>query len=229
MAAGLAFYDFDGTLVSSNVVTQYAWYARRSKPARAAVWRIVKLAAGVPALIAVDLYSRRRFNEVIYHCYRGMGEEWLREQAESLFESVIRPAIHAGAGPLVERDRAEGFVTVLVTGSPDFAVAPAARWFGFHRVIANRLVFANGVATGEIAPPLIAEREKVEAMRRLAREYNVGTEHCKAYTDSISDLPMLEAVGRPAAANPERRLRRVALQRGWPVIDLKAGNHVHTS
>jgi HAD superfamily hydrolase (TIGR01490 family) len=218
----LAFYDFDGTLVSTNVVTQYVWYVRR-QPRPAA--KLAKLALMVPALVAIDLASRRKFNEVFYREYRGMSEAFLRAEADRLFDELFRPAIHAGARELVARDRDDGFRTVLLTGSPEFALAPVARHFGFDVVLANRLEFANGVATGAILPPVLAGPEKVAAMRRLAHEYNVGTEHCKAYTDSKSDLPMLEAVGLPAAVNPDARLRREALRRGWPVLDLGTGNH----
>jgi HAD superfamily hydrolase (TIGR01490 family) len=225
----LAFFDLDGTLVSSNVVTQYAYYAR-NLPSRARVaWKYGKLLLSIPILIGLDLYSRRLFNEVFYREYRGMERDWLCELAEGLFEKVIRPAIYPGAQALVAGDREAGFRTVLVTGSLDFALSPVVRHFGFDELISNSLVFQNGVATGALARPIIAEREKVEAMVRLSRRYNVETANSKAYSDSISDLPMLEAVGLPSAVNPDRRLKRVALERGWPILDLKTDKHGDTS
>jgi HAD superfamily hydrolase (TIGR01490 family) len=221
--AALAFYDLDGTLVSSNVVTQYAWYARNQpSPARAA-WRVGRLIAEIPLLVALELYSRPLFNAVFYRHYRGLRRDWLEANAEAMFEAVLRPAIYAGAPALLERDRRDGYFTVLVTGSVDFAVAPLVRRLGFDELIANRLVFdPQDVATGEIEPPLLAGAAKVDAMREMCRRYNVGSDRCRAYSDSISDLPMLEAVGQPGAANPGRRLRRIAEARGWPVLDLKA-------
>jgi HAD superfamily hydrolase (TIGR01490 family) len=161
------------------------------------------------------------FNVVFYRKYRGLQRQWLEEMAEDLFNDLFLPAMHSGAGPLIERDRADGFQTVLVTGSLDFALGPIVRHFGFDHVISNRLVFRDGVATGDLEPPLIAEAEKVAAMASLAREYNVNTALSKAYSDSMSDLPMLEAVGLPSAVNPGRRLRQIANQRGWPVLNLK--------
>jgi putative phosphoserine phosphatase/1-acylglycerol-3-phosphate O-acyltransferase len=68
---------------------------------------------------------------------------------------------------------------------------------------------------------VLAGREKVAAIERLCRQYNVDTAESKAYSDSLSDLPMLEAVGRPAVVHPGYRLRRIARRRGWPVLDLK--------
>ncbi len=219
----LAFYDLDGTLVSSNVVTLYAWYARNHPSRLTAAEKLARLLAGVPVWIACELYSRRRFNEVFYREYRGFRQDWLLAQADALFSTVLRGAIYPGAEALVAADREAGYRTVLVTGSLDFALGPLVRHFGFDELIANRLVFRDGGATGEMAPPVIAEQEKVAAMRRLLGALGADPRQSKAYSDSISDLPMLEAVGLPAAANPDRRLRRAALARGWPVLDLRRG------
>ena len=218
-----AFYDFDGTLVSSNVVTRYAFFAKHHPSRLEALLRYTKLLLSVPLWLALDAYSRRLFNEVFYREYRAMRRDVLGEQSERMFASDIVPKVYAGAKPLIEADRVAGFRLVLVSGGLDFAIAPAAEYFGFDDLIANRLVFEDGVATGDLAPPVLAEQEKVAAIERYCREYNVDTARSKAYSDSLSDLPMLEAVGVPAAVNPDRRLRKVAVERGWPVLDLKAG------
>ena len=216
-----AFYDFDGTLVSSNVVTRYAHFAKNHPSRLQACWRYGKLLATVPVWIGLDIYSRRLFNEVFYREYRGLSEDWLREEAKRLFENEVRPKIFPGAKAYLDVDRRAGYRLVLVSGGLDFAIAPAVRYFGFDDVISNRLVYENGTATGDVAPPLLAEETKVEAIRSYCREYNVEIAQAKAYSDSLSDLPMLEAVGVPATVNPERRLRRVAVERGWPILDLR--------
>ena len=217
-----AFYDFDGTLVSSNVVTRYAFFAKHHPSRLEAFLRYTKLLLTVPFWLALDAYSRRLFNEIFYREYRAMRRDILAEQSEQMFASDILPKVYGGAKPLIEADRAAGFRLVLVSGGLDFAIAPAVDYFGFDDVIANRLVFENGTATGEIAPPLLAGQEKVAAIERYCREYNVDTARSKAYSDSLSDLPMLEKVGLPAAVNPDRRLKQVAAERGWPVLDLKS-------
>ena len=216
-----AFYDLDGTLASCNVVTRYAFFAIRHPSKARAILKHVKLVLSVPLLLGIDYYSRRLFNEYFYREYRGLQKDWLERMAVQLFDGEIRPAIYPGAKPLVDADRAEGYRLVLVTGALDFELPPLVRYFGFDDVICNSLVWENGVATGEIRAPLIAESEKRAAIERLCGERNIDPAQSKAYADSFADVALLESVGHPAAVHPDRRLRRVAVARAWPVLDLK--------
>jgi len=219
----LAFYDLDGTLCSSNVVERYAFCARHHPSKARAIAKCGKLLVSVPLLLGLDFYSRTLFNQIFYREYRGMKKEWLQGLVGPLFEQVIRPSIYAGARDVVEADRARGFRPVLVTGELDFALPPVVRYFGFDALISNSLVYADGAATGEVVPPLIAEGEKAAAIKRICHEYDADPTQSKAYSDSFSDAPMLESVGEPVAVNPDRRLKRVAAQRGWPVLEFRRG------
>lgn len=220
MAQRVAFYDFDGTLVTSNVVTRYAWLARGHPNKMAAVWRYGKTLAGVPLWLALDAISRRLFNEVFYRQYKGLRANWLEETARRMWDEAIAPTVFAGTNALLEGDRAEGFRLVLVSGGLDFAVRPAAEALGFDDVIANRLEYRDGVATGEIVAPLLAGEAKVAAMHAYCREGGFDPVEARGYSDSKSDLPMLLAVGSPRACNPDKGLRKEAVRRGWPVLDL---------
>ena len=217
----VAFYDFDGTLVSGNVVSRYAWFARRHPNRAIAAWRFSKALLGVPVWLALDSVSRRLFNIVFFRQYRGLREDWLHSQAREMFDSTIRKEQFRYAKERVTLDRSEGYETVLVTGGLDFEIAPAAEYFGFDDMLANRMAFSDGVATGEIVPPLLAGEEKASTLRSYARSRGFAMQEAKAYSDSYSDLPMLLAVGSPVATNPDARLRRAALANEWMILDLR--------
>lgn len=237
--ARIAFYDLDGTLVSSNIVTRYAFFVRHLPSRIRAGWKTAKLVASVPAYLVLDHWSRRKFNEVFFGEYRGLSRTWLSELSGQLFDQVIRPSIYPGARELLDQDRTRGFRLALVTGELDFVLGPLVTYMGFDAVICNRLVFEGEIATGEVAGPLIAEKAKVDAMAHLCHEFCASLANCKGCSDSFSDSPMLEAVGDPTAVNPDRRLRKFAVKRGWPILDLRrsayptlgAGgqDHVHAS
>ena len=104
----IAFYDFDGTLVSSNIVTRYSFLVRRIPSRPQSAWKLLKLISSVPAYLLLDRVSRRLFNEVFFKEYSGFRREWLDAQAQPLFEQAILPTIFAGAREMVEADRAQG-------------------------------------------------------------------------------------------------------------------------
>jgi HAD superfamily hydrolase (TIGR01490 family) len=221
---GLAFYDFDGTLVASNVVDQYLWYAKKAN-----WWRVARALVLAQRWLAAEVRSRRLFNEIFFREYRGLSRQWMESRAAEMCAAVLMPAVYPGARALIQRDRALGYRTVLLTGSLDFAVAPFLDRIGMDEAVTNQLEFRDGTATGALLDPIIAGPEKVAAMARLQGKYNVESARCKAYSDSFSDAPMLEAVGMPAAVNPDRRLRALAVERGWPILNLKKTDHADPS
>ena len=97
-------------------------------------------------------------------------------------------------------------------------VEPIGEMLGADRVVATRMVTEDGRYTGEIAYYAYGEN-KAEAMRQVAAESGYDLADCHAYSDSVTDLPMLTAVGHPTAVNPDRALRRIAAERGWPVLE----------
>jgi len=135
----------------------------------------------------------------------------MRKTSSKSLPALIRTALAA--------DRAAGYRLVLLSGELDLALRPVVAELGFDELVCNRLVFRDGAASGEVVAPLVAESEKAAAIRRLCQMHGTVPTLARAYSDSLSDLPMLEAVGQPFAVNPEGRLRRVALARGWPILD----------
>jgi phosphoserine phosphatase len=130
---------------------------------------------------------------------------------------IVDPLIYAEAADLIEEHRAQGREIVIVSSSGAEMVEPIGEMLGVDRVVATRMVTADGRYTGEIDFYAYGEN-KAAAMAQLAAEGGYDLADCWAYSDSITDLPMLSAVGHPTAVNPDRALRKAALERGWPVL-----------
>ncbi len=215
-----AFYDVDGTLIKINIVHAFAFYAARHASLAESALRTVKTAASIPVFWAADKLSRKWFNEIFYRSYEGASEDRLVVLAEELFEDVIKPNIYPRAKDLIAESRRAGARQVLISGALDFTMKPLAKWLGVDDLIANRLEFEDGYATGKLKKPFVAGATKSTIMRDYARDHGVDLAHSWAYSDSFSDYPMLAVVGHPTAVHPDFRLRSVARSYDWPVLDL---------
>lgn len=221
MPGKAAFYDVDGTLVKTNIVHAFAYYAMN----RGSLWSIAKTtlatAVSVPAFLGLDLVNRKAFNEFFYRYYAGLSEDRLLTLAEDLFEDVVRPAIYPQAQDLLEEARRAGCRIVLVTGALDFTIRPLANYLHADDLVANKMQFVGGVATGKVIPPIIEGANKANAIRDYCVQEGLALDKSHAYSDSASDYAMLSVVGRPTAVNPDLRLRSLARAYNWPILDLR--------
>ncbi len=215
-----AFYDIDGTLIRTNVVHAFAFYALNAGSLTDTARRVIKTVAGIPLFWALDKYSRKAFNDVFYSLYAGLSEDRLVMLSEELFEKVLKPSIFPAALDLMAKSRAAGNKQVLVTGALDFTVRPLAEHLQVDDVLANRMEFIDGYATGQVIKPLLAGAQKSVAIREYCERHGFPLSECHAYSDSYSDYAMLSVVGRPTAVNPELRLRNVARAHDWPILQL---------
>ena len=119
---------------------------------------------------------------------------------------------------LLDQHRHARRATYIVSASPIELVEPLARALGMTGGLGTHSAVTDGVYTGELAAPFCYGPGKVEAIRELARWEGYQLDHCWAYSDSASDLPMMECVGHPVAVNPDGKLERIANDRGWPVV-----------
>jgi len=114
------------------------------------------------------------------------------------------------------------FGAVVVQEVSDKSLPPELKnYLGIDEFVANRLEFVNGYATGRVLPPVMASATKAKWIREYAERENINLSESYAYSDSISDLPMLSIVGHPVAVNPDFRLKQTALQHDWAILDLK--------
>jgi HAD superfamily hydrolase (TIGR01490 family) len=216
-----AFYDMDGTLVSTNIVHAFLYNAKNQQGVLKSIVKTAATVASIPLFLGADLYNRRLLNDLFFMRYKGESEDRLRYLADELFESAIRPSIFPGAYELVEKSKEMGLRQVLVTGALDLTVRPLAEHLGLDDYVTNRLEFVDGIATGRLLPPVMAAATKASWMRTYAERETLSLSDCYAYSDSMSDLPMLSIVGHPTAVNPDFRLRATARQHDWPVLDLR--------
>jgi HAD superfamily hydrolase (TIGR01490 family) len=146
---------------------------------------------------------------------------WDVAQVQSIvnetLHDIVAPLVFAEAADLIADHKLCGRDVVVVSASGEELVAPIARALGATHAMATRMVVEDGKYTGEIAFYCYGEG-KVRAIRELAAREHYPLEHCYAYSDSITDMPMLEAVGHPSVVNPDRTLRKEAITRGWPVL-----------
>src|SRR5690606_17799729 len=129
----------------------------------------------------------------------------------------IEPTVYAEAVALIEEHHAAGEDVVIVSASGSEVVEPIAALLGADHVVATQMEVADGRYTGEIAFYAYGEN-KATAVRELAEKQGYDLTACTAYSDSVTDTPMLEAVGTAFVVNPDRSLRKLAAERGWGTL-----------
>lgn len=212
------FLDFDGTLARTNLVQAYAYYARHAGSRRGVVARYAAVLADVPAMLGLDAFSRPAFADRLFSHYAGLSRDRLELLAPRLHRELVAPRVFPGVPEFLRACRARGPV-VLVTGAPDFTVRGFAEEHAIDHVIANRLEFRDGFATGRVLPPTVFGSNKARLMREWAREHGVDLERSAAYADSLSDASMLDTVGRGGVINPGPRLARMARDYQWQILN----------
>lgn len=153
-------------------------------------------------------FADRAVREVI-----DRGHQWfVRTKAESA------PFYHPGPLSELRAHQREGRAVVFVSGSFPALLQPIARELGVEHMLATRLEVKDGRYTGEILPPQTIGDGKAAAVRGFLKTHGLAPDHCYAYGDDISDLPMLESVGRPTVVTGGRALEAKARELGWRMI-----------
>lgn len=148
----------------------------------------------------------------------GWDQAQVRQIVVDALTRVIDPITYAEAAELIEEHRVAGRRVYIVSAAPAEIVEPLAEHLGVHEALASlAAVDPQGRYTGQMERYAYGPA-KAEIMRLVAQRDGVDLTRSWAYTDSATDLPMLEAVGHPVAVNPDRALHRTARQRGWTVL-----------
>jgi HAD superfamily hydrolase (TIGR01490 family) len=214
----VAFYDLDGTLVGLNLVNAAVFMLANVGEWTGRLSYLFGFAARIPQLYLAERRDRRLLNTVLFESFKGVSRDRLFSLGEEYCERILIRNLYPRAIELIEANRIAGIMPVLVTGSPDFIVAPLARHLEIADFAANRLVYSRGLATGRLATPVMATDEKAVWCAQYAAERDINLSDCWGYADSHYDTAFLAALGHPVAVNPDRRLRAAATNRQWPVI-----------
>lgn len=212
-----AFFDLDKTIIakSSTLAFSKPFFAQGLLNRRAVLKS--SYAQFIYLLSGADHDQMDRMRAHMTNMCTGWDVEQVKSIVNETLHDIVTPLVFAEAADLIAAHKLCGRDVVVVSASGEEIVAPIARALGATHAMATRMVVEDGRYTGEIAFYCYGEG-KVQAIRELAAREGYPLEHCYAYSDSITDLPMLESVGHPSVVNPDRGLRREALERGWPVM-----------
>lgn len=212
-----AFFDLDKTVLAKSSALAFG----RPFLQGGLINRRAALKATYAQLVfarnGADATQMERMRDQITQLCAGWNVAQVREIVEETLVDIVDPLIYAEAAELIEAHRTAGREVVIVSSSGEEVVAPIGAMLGVDRVIATRMVSKDGVYTGEIEFYAYGEN-KATAIREFAADKGYDLSECHAYSDSITDLPMLAEVGHPTAVNPDRALRREAINHGWPIV-----------
>jgi len=216
--SSIAFFDLDHTLLdgaNGNLVVMYM--VRKRLLGLEAVWKAVKFTV---------LYRLNRLprEEVYRWTFRECGKYHVSELVRMLdeaYEEIIMPRLFLEGEERIAWHRERGHLTVIATAAGEYLSEKVRVQLGADDKIAAVAPVRDGYLTDELEKPLPYGEGKAELARRYAEARGVDLADCYFYSDSLADLPLLEAVGHPVAVNPQRGLRAIAERRGWPVLTWK--------
>lgn len=211
-----AYCDVDGTLTHTTIVAPLVHMKRRAlRPPWRWFW-LASLVVHAPWWLLLDACDRAASNRAIYRHYRGLSAELLHTAGAQFGRDYLQAKIFPRARERLQAFLQAGRKIVLVTGGLEVFVAPlAAEWHA--DVLAPRLEEENGIYTGRVLPAPFTGQVKAHLIQEHAARHHIDLAQSHALGDAYGDLPMLECVGHPVAVNPDRRLARIAKERGWQV------------
>ncbi len=213
-----AFFDMDGTLLSSNVIETYLWLRLREQDGGERLAELGRMAARLPGLVRAERRERSAFLRAVYREYAGARLADLDAIADAHLTTHVLSRLSPDAVRRIREHRAAGHRTVLITGAIAPLTRPLAPLFD-HIEAAELAVDDRGVCTGFLASSPLVGESRAAWMRGYAAEHGIDLSASYGYADSHSDLPLLEAVGRPVAVRPDVALFRHARRNRWTVVD----------
>lgn len=213
-----AFFDLDKTVIAKSSVLAFGrHFYKEGLLSRATIMKGV-YAQVVYMLVGADEEKMERMRESMLALTKGWSRDRVGAIVRETFEATVTPLVFAEVLELFREHRDAGRKVIIISSSPDEIVGPIAEHLEVDEHIATRAKLdAEGRYTGELEFYAYGPY-KATAMRVAAERDGIDLSASYAYSDSVTDLPMLEAVGHPHAVNPDKELARIAQERGWPVL-----------
>ena len=213
-----AFFDLDRTLIDVNSAILYAMYER--KHGRISNRMFVE-AAFTSLLYHFNLLDMESAYSKATRHYEGALESEINQQTKEFFHSCVAHRIQSRALEVLQDHKASGHISVLLSTTSSFQGKEACKTWGIEHSLTNEFPVTQGRLTGALGKPFCYHEGKVKKAEVWAEEHGVNIDQSYFYSDSFSDLPMLERVGHPKVVNPDPKLRRWARKKGWEIFDWK--------
>ena len=211
-----AFFDLDKTIVArSSPLALGRSFFKEGLISRSSLMKSL-YAQLMFQLMGADEDKMERMRQEAAKLTAGWEQEKVRSVVTEVLEEVMSPLIYSEALELMHDHRAAGRLVCIVSSSPEEVVEPLAKMLYVDRYIATRPKIVDGKYTGELDFYAYGP-QKATAIKALAEELDLDLEGSFAYSDSVTDLPMLEVVGNPVVVNPDKGLRRLAIENGWQI------------
>lgn len=216
---GAAFFDLDKTVVARSSTLAFGRELYREGLIGPAVMLKSAYAQMAYARLGANADRMEKSRIALMELTKGWDAARVQRLVRETLQEVIDPMIYSEALDLFEHHRRTGRRLYLVSSSGEEVVIPLAEYLGVPNVVATRMgIDDEGRYDGTIAFYCYAQN-KATAMHEEAARYDIDLADSYAYSDSITDLAMLEAVGNPVAVNPDRELRAHATEAGWDIQD----------
>lgn len=212
----IAYFDYDGTVIDGY--SAGAFYRRRLREFDVGPVEMVRtVLSGMRGIRTDDDF--KEFLAITLATWRGRSEDELLALGRTLFRDEIAAALHPEVWELVAAHREQGHQVVMASSGTRFQVQPMAEELGADRALCTELEVRDGVLTGRVAGTSLWGTGKADAVRADAAAHGVDLEDCFGYANGTEDAEFLSAVGHAVAVSPTDSLRRLAVERGWPVLD----------
>ncbi len=221
MSRKAAFFRVEGTLVRPSPIPPATFYVINQREMKARVTRLGSVMAAAGMSLLAPLGEAQTATKLAWSNLRGMSEDRLHVLSEEYFERQLLPSLRPSGLELIETCRKQGYAIVLVTELLDLATAPLAKHVGADHLVANRMEVRKGEVTGRILDPIVAQLTGQWALDFSAK-HDLDLSQSRAYGAVGGDALLLSAVGEPCVVHPDWRLRKIARDHAWPIVEAGA-------